>query len=141
MRIKIIFTCYSYTFLGNKSLYFPTIYAINCYHIKQYQMIQTTSVLIVNQFLLISIPKIDCLPGYYFPGCYLPCRYPNYGHDCQSECLSCTKQNCNHITGCPEKSNVYLILTKTLSIQYQYSFWLSICLSVCWPVCSFPRFY
>lgn len=141
MRIKILFTCYSYTFLGNKSLIFPDYL---CNKLLSYQTISDDTDYVSSHSLSISFnffPKIDCSPGYYFPGCNLPCRYPNYGHDCQSECLSCTKQNCNHITGCPEKSNVYLILTKTLSIQYQYSFWLSICLSVCWPVCSFPRFY
>lgn len=63
----------------------------------------------MNTWLIQFIPKTECLPGYHFPGCNIPCRFPNYGDDCQSECLSCTKQNCNHITGCPEISNAYIV--------------------------------
>nr|XP_034333265.1 uncharacterized protein LOC105328248 [Crassostrea gigas] len=43
-----------------------------------------------------------CLSGYYGPNCTLPCRFPNYGPECQSEC-DCDKQQCNHTIGCRKK--------------------------------------
>lgn len=85
-------------------------------------------------------PKIECLTGYYFPGCNLPWRFPSYGDDCQSVCLSCTKAHCNFITGCTGISNVYIML----KIPFQFntgSLWLSICISVCLSFFLFPRFY
>nr|XP_022295537.1 uncharacterized protein LOC111105500 [Crassostrea virginica] len=40
-----------------------------------------------------------CGTGYHGPNCFLACRYPNYGRECQEECY-CKEKNCNHITGC-----------------------------------------
>lgn len=45
-----------------------------------------------------------CLSGYYGPNCTFPCRFPNYGLECQSEC-DCDEQQCNHISGC-RSSNI-----------------------------------
>lgn len=66
-------------------------------------------------------PKIECSPGYHWPTCNVSCRFPNYGNDCQSECTSCTEENCNHITGCTEISNVYIILKIPVPFQYNTS--------------------
>ncbi|XP_062610864.1 uncharacterized protein LOC134272679 [Saccostrea cucullata] len=41
----------------------------------------------------------ECADGYFGPNCTLPCRYPNYGDNCQSECL-CAEELCNHVNGC-----------------------------------------
>nr|XP_022294783.1 uncharacterized protein LOC111104905 [Crassostrea virginica] len=43
---------------------------------------------------------VACQSGYFGPNCSLPCRYPNYGLQCQLECKCKQEQNCNHITGC-----------------------------------------
>lgn len=48
---------------------------------------------------------IVCSPGYHGPFCNMICRYPNYGEDCQLNCL-CDEEQCDHITGCVGKSNV-----------------------------------
>nr|XP_022291021.1 uncharacterized protein LOC111102523 [Crassostrea virginica] len=42
-----------------------------------------------------------CVQGFFGENCELPCRYPNYGQDCQLECV-CTMELCNHISGCPK---------------------------------------
>lgn len=64
----------------------------------------------VNMFL---ISFLDCPSGYLGPFCSDRCRYPNYGIECQSECL-CEEQHCNHVTGCLtlsiDTSRVILIL-------------------------------
>nr|XP_022286500.1 multiple epidermal growth factor-like domains protein 10 isoform X2 [Crassostrea virginica] len=39
------------------------------------------------------------MPGYFGPYCSLPCRFPNYGKDCQRTCF-CHPQSCDHVTGC-----------------------------------------
>lgn len=44
-----------------------------------------------------------CLSGYFGQSCIFACRYPNYGQNCQSECL-CDEEICNHITGCEQKT-------------------------------------
>lgn len=44
--------------------------------------------------------------GYHGPNCSMACRYPNYGNGCQSGCL-CGEDQCDPITGCVWKSNVY----------------------------------
>ncbi|XP_061177281.1 uncharacterized protein LOC133186014 [Saccostrea echinata] len=41
----------------------------------------------------------ECQPGYIGSKCSIPCRYPNYGHDCQYKCI-CVQEFCNHIFGC-----------------------------------------
>lgn len=51
----------------------------------------------------------ECLPGYHGPLCNMACRYPNYGEECQLQCL-CEEEKCDHITGCVLKSNVWLVL-------------------------------
>lgn len=44
----------------------------------------------------------ECLPGYHGPLCNMACRYPNYGEECQLQCL-CKEEQCDHITGCDGK--------------------------------------
>ncbi|XP_062610863.1 uncharacterized protein LOC134272678 [Saccostrea cucullata] len=41
----------------------------------------------------------ECPSGFFGTHCERPCRYPNYGKDCQRECV-CHKKLCNHTTGC-----------------------------------------
>ncbi|XP_056014172.1 multiple epidermal growth factor-like domains protein 10 isoform X6 [Ostrea edulis] len=53
-----------------------------------------------------------CEAGYYGRDCSVPCRYPNYGKKCQSEC-NCTKTLCSHITGCQPRTDNVLIYTTT----------------------------
>lgn len=36
------------------------------------------------------------------------CRYPNYGKECQSECM-CDEENYNHIIGYVQRSNAHVI--------------------------------
>lgn len=48
---------------------------------------------------------LGCLPGYFGPSCSYTCRYPNYGEDCQSECVCAAGERCHHIKGCEQKSN------------------------------------
>eukprot|EP00105_Crassostrea_gigas_P011581 XP_011427316.1 PREDICTED: uncharacterized protein LOC105328239 [Crassostrea gigas] len=43
----------------------------------------------------------DCIPGYFGNDCNITCRYPNYGQNCQLECI-CGKKFCNHISGCEQ---------------------------------------
>lgn len=50
------------------------------------------------------ISFLDCPSGYLGPFCRDRCRYPNYGIECQYECL-CEEQYCNHVTGCLTLSN------------------------------------
>ncbi|XP_078321485.1 uncharacterized protein LOC111111803 [Crassostrea virginica] len=49
---------------------------------------------------------ISCTIGYIGSDCKLPCRYPSYGHLCQSAC-DCVVTYCDHIYGCrnPEDEN------------------------------------
>ena len=60
------------------------------------------------QFFLSDQPRyillVACSAGYFGPNCSLPCRYPNYGVECQFECV-CDMENCSHITGCQNSSN------------------------------------
>ena len=42
---------------------------------------------------------LECAEGYYDLNCYTPCRYPNYGKNCQHFC-NCSISKCNHIKGC-----------------------------------------
>ena len=42
---------------------------------------------------------LDCVPGYYSLFCNLPCKYPQYGENCQREC-NCNLLKCHHIKGC-----------------------------------------
>lgn len=44
---------------------------------------------------------IDCPNGYFGINCSSPCRYPNYGKDCQHDCSHCVKEACNSTFGCP----------------------------------------
>lgn len=52
-------------------------------------------------FLLLILLHLllACLSGYYGPNCTLPCRFPNYGTECQLKC-DCDEQQCNHTIGC-----------------------------------------
>ncbi|XP_061177282.1 multiple epidermal growth factor-like domains protein 11, partial [Saccostrea echinata] len=43
--------------------------------------------------------KTSCHPGYFGINCSWPCRYSNYGDDCQSIC-NCEKSLCNITYGC-----------------------------------------
>lgn len=67
----------------------------------------------------------NCSKGYHGPLCDITCRYPNYGKDCQSECL-CGEEQCDHITGCvwnnarnvlPDKDTPHFLLNST-SVNY-----------------------
>ncbi|XP_056016783.1 multiple epidermal growth factor-like domains protein 10 [Ostrea edulis] len=44
----------------------------------------------------------DCKVGYIGENCDSPCRYPNYGVDCQLIC-NCNESYCNHKHGCRGK--------------------------------------
>nr|XP_022295642.1 uncharacterized protein LOC111105576 isoform X2 [Crassostrea virginica] len=46
----------------------------------------------------------SCLPGYYGEKCQLPCRHPNYGQLCQSECACVEDEQCHFINGCVNSS-------------------------------------
>lgn len=48
-----------------------------------------------------------CPKGYFGDTCNMPCRFPSYGADCQSEC-GCRPLDCNHVTGCDGKSCMIL---------------------------------
>lgn len=76
--------------------------------LKRLYLFSIIAIIKLFNFFYNIYPKIECSLGYHLPGCNVPCPFPNYGYDCQSECTSCTEENCNHITGCPEISNVYL---------------------------------
>ena len=62
-------------------------------------------------FLLIYISiSIECGDGYHGPNCIIPCRYPNYGRECQEKC-HCQENTCNFVTGClmyGEKSHLQI---------------------------------
>nr|XP_022303166.1 uncharacterized protein LOC111110827 isoform X2 [Crassostrea virginica] len=47
---------------------------------------------------------ISCSIGYIGSDCKLPCRYPSYGHLCQSAC-DCAVTYCDHIYGCKNHEN------------------------------------
>ncbi|XP_078328059.1 uncharacterized protein LOC144623503 isoform X2 [Crassostrea virginica] len=63
---------------------------------------------IINVHLLICmyipVSSYACSTGYFGPNCSLPCRHPNYGDECQFECV-CGMKNCNHITGCQHSND------------------------------------
>ena len=50
---------------------------------------------------------VGCGAGYHGANCFLACRYPNYGRECQKECY-CKEKNCNHITGCFNGEKLHL---------------------------------
>nr|XP_034333256.1 uncharacterized protein LOC117691369 isoform X1 [Crassostrea gigas] len=47
----------------------------------------------------VSTGMTGCSTGYVGHDCNMPCRYPNYGIDCQSGCV-CPREQCDHIIGC-----------------------------------------
>ncbi|XP_052708136.1 uncharacterized protein LOC128183230 isoform X1 [Crassostrea angulata] len=63
---------------------------------------------------------VECCPGYFWnkienrcigcragtsgPRCDMPCPYPQYGHNCLSNC-SCTEDHCDPADGCPDWTN------------------------------------
>ncbi|XP_062570355.1 uncharacterized protein LOC134232420 [Saccostrea cucullata] len=55
---------------------------------------------------------IQCKPGFYGEKCEEKCRFPNFGLECQGECL-CTAEFCNATVGCiipnspPTMTNVF----------------------------------
>uniref|UniRef100_K1R8D8 Tyrosine-protein kinase receptor Tie-1 n=1 Tax=Magallana gigas TaxID=29159 RepID=K1R8D8_MAGGI len=49
------------------------------------------------------IHQTECLPGYYGDQCNKTCRHPNYGHNCQLNCM-CEEDQCDPITGCDGKN-------------------------------------
>lgn len=61
-----------------------------------------------SSVIFLSCFNLECLPGYFGSYCKNACRYPNYGKECQSECV-CDEENCNHITGCVQRSNAHVI--------------------------------
>ncbi|XP_056014156.1 protein draper-like isoform X2 [Ostrea edulis] len=65
-----------------------------------------------DNVLIYTTTEKDCEAGYYGRNCSLPCRYPNYGKKCQSEC-NCTKTLCSYITGCQPSTDNVLIYTTT----------------------------
>lgn len=75
-------------------------------HFRKTNSISNKFVPILLSSILFSI--LECLSGYYGPSCSYPCRYPNYGKDCQSKCV-CDEERCNPIKGCEQKSNPYFM--------------------------------
>lgn len=61
--------------------------------------------LILSMSMFNDCTLAECLPGYHGPLCNMACRYPNYGEECQLQCL-CEEEKCDHITGCVLKSSV-----------------------------------
>ncbi|XP_062581430.1 multiple epidermal growth factor-like domains protein 10 [Saccostrea cucullata] len=55
--------------------------------------------------------KTNCKAGYFGINCSRPCRFPNYGEDCQSEC-DCEEHVCNVSFGC-SYNNVTSVTPKT----------------------------
>ncbi|XP_022295661.2 uncharacterized protein LOC111105593 isoform X2 [Crassostrea virginica] len=64
-----------------------------------------------------------CPVGLFGPNCSLPCRYPNYGLECQMEC-NCTDEVCHHATGCPTTDN-YVPLVTDLELNITNMMYLS----------------
>ncbi|XP_065928285.1 uncharacterized protein [Magallana gigas] len=67
-----------------------------------------------NQFN--EIICTECLPGYFGSYCKYACRYLNYGKECQSECV-CDEENCNHITGCVQRTSNKTFWTTNLPLN------------------------
>lgn len=59
---------------------------------------------------------IDCQIGYYGINCSKPCRYPNYGNDCQQHCSRCKEEACNPMFGCLATSTTTSIGTLELHV-------------------------
>uniref|UniRef100_K1Q8F9 Uncharacterized protein n=1 Tax=Magallana gigas TaxID=29159 RepID=K1Q8F9_MAGGI len=60
----------------------------------------------------------ECYDMSQGPYCNRKCRHPNYGINCQNDCM-CDEQHCNHITGCLIKSNNFAgILHRCLKSEY-----------------------
>lgn len=64
----------------------------------------------------------ECLPGYHGPLCNMACRYPNYGEECQLQCL-CEEEQCDHITGCVWKTTCNVLLD-LFNLEKNMHFWL-----------------
>ncbi|XP_061195998.1 cell death abnormality protein 1-like [Saccostrea echinata] len=47
-----------------------------------------------------------CPPGYFGERCKLPCRYPNYGIECQLKCKCRRPGYCDHVKGCLDSSRL-----------------------------------
>lgn len=50
--------------------------------------------------VVLSYHLTECGAGFYRINCSTPCRYPNYGKDCQQECSECGQEKCNSTLGC-----------------------------------------
>lgn len=50
--------------------------------------------------VVLSYHLTECGAGFYGINCSTPCRYPNYGKDCQQECSECGQEKCNSTPGC-----------------------------------------
>lgn len=59
-------------------------------------------ILFLNLLQSRFLHAVKCSPGYHGPLCNMACRYPNYGKECQLQCL-CEEEQCNPITGCVRK--------------------------------------
>ena len=55
-----------------------------------------------NLEFLIAFIYLACPIGFTGSACEIKCRFPAYGALCQSAC-NCTKDQCNHISGCDGK--------------------------------------
>lgn len=56
-----------------------------------------------------------CSAGLTGNNCSIPCRYPSFGHFCQSKC-NCNNSSCNAVTGCIGKFKYTLSF-----VWYNYS--------------------
>ena len=59
-----------------------------------------------NLEFLIAFIYLACSIGFTGSACEIPCRFPAYGALCQSAC-NCTKDQCNHVSGCDGKWYFY----------------------------------
>lgn len=60
---------------------------------------------------------IDCPIGYFGNNCSSPCRYPNYGKECQHNCSHCGNETCNSTFGCPTTGTITSIGTLELCVM------------------------
>lgn len=56
--------------------------------------------MVMTIMVVLSYHLTECGAGLYGINCSTPCRYPNYGKDCQQECSECGQEKCNSTLGC-----------------------------------------
>lgn len=86
---------------------------------------------------------VACGIGFYGFNCSKPCRYPNYGVQCQHNC-GCSETFCNNKFGCPEYYSK--VVTKSTNhgttlyfLYFCFFLFLSVSIILQWTTLNIPH--